>query len=200
MCKSCYPGTYRSKSQSGLSLILCKHQEAGVKTKVDQGGGPGNPVRRLDCRQPEILQPVKGSGASAVHIPLTGKGFLLSGHPICIIDFHLGVVDAPVLPSPGPFLCNVHHGEIQHFHQTVIRRKNGLGFCNFAKLAVNALNGIGRVDQPANLFREFEICAQVCSILPPGSSDPGIFLSPMHLQTHPGRFVPTAHPLRHKRP
>ena len=30
----------------------------------------------------------------------------------------------PVLPPAGPFLRNVHHGQIQHFQQAVIRRKD----------------------------------------------------------------------------
>ena len=40
----------------------------------------GYPVRRLDCHEAEILQPVKDSCAAAVHMPLTDKGFLLHGH------------------------------------------------------------------------------------------------------------------------
>ena len=49
---------------------------------------------------------------------------------------------------------------------------------DLAKLAIEALNGIGRIDQPANLLRELEIRAQIRPIFPPGSSDPGILLSP----------------------
>ena len=90
----------------------------------------------------EDRERVKG-GEAAVHIPLTGKGFLLLRHPICVIDRQLGMNDAPTLPPSGPFLRNVHHGEIQHFQQTVIRRKNRLGFGDLAKLAIEALNGIG---------------------------------------------------------
>ena len=107
-----------------------------------------------------------------------GKGFLLPGHPVAVIDRQLGVDDAPVLPSSRPFLRNVHHGEIQHFQQVLIRRKNGFGFGDLAKLTIEALDGIGRIDQPANLLREFEICAQVCPVFPLGSSDPGILVSP----------------------
>ena len=69
--------------------------------------------------------------------------------------------DAPILSPSGPFLRNVHHGEIQHFQQAVIRRKNGFGFGDLAKLAIEPFDGIGRIDQPANFLREFEICAQV---------------------------------------
>ena len=129
---------------------------------------------------------------------MTGKGFLLLRHPICVIDRQLGMNDAPILPPSGPFLRNVHHGEIQHFQQTVIRRKNRLGFGDLAKLAIEALNGIGRIDQPANLLRELEIRAQIRPVFPPGSGDPGDTSFPRLLQMRPGRFGPTAHPPRHK--
>ena len=69
--------------------------------------------------------------------------------------------DAPILPPSGPFLRNVHHGEIQHFQQTVIRRKNRLGFGDLAKLAIEALNGIGRNQAMSRAFRQI-----LFSILP----------------------------------
>jgi hypothetical protein len=83
---------------------------------------------------------------------LTGKGFLLSGYLVGVIDRQLGVDDTPVLPMPSPFLRNVHHGEIQHFQQTVIRRENCLGFGDLAKLAIETLNDIDRIDQPTNFL------------------------------------------------
>ena len=86
--------------------------------------------------------------------------------------------DAPILPPSRPFLRDVHHGEIQHFQQAVIRRENRLGFGDLAKLAIETLNGIGRIDQPTNLLRELEIRAQIRPVFPPGSGDPGILLSP----------------------
>ena len=107
---------------------FCVNSKSQCKIQSGLGRRAGQPVRRPNCHKPEIQRPVKGSGAAAVHIPLTGKGFLLLRHPICVIDRQLGMNDAPILPPSGPFLRNVHHGEIQHFQQTVIRRKNRLGF------------------------------------------------------------------------
>ena len=46
---------------------------------------------------------------------------------------------------------------IQHFEQTVICRKNGLGFGYFPELAVESFNGICGVNQPAELFRELSV-------------------------------------------
>lgn len=57
---------------------------------------------------------------------------------------------APVLPSASPFLCNIHHGKIQHFQQAVIRWKHGFCLGHFPKLTVEALDGIGRIGQAAN--------------------------------------------------
>ena len=161
----------------GLSLILCK-LKSRCKKQSESRRRAGYPVRRLGCYATEIPQPVKGSGAAAVHIPLTGKGFLLPGHPVGVIDRQLGMNDAPILPPSRPFLRDVHYGEIQHFQQAVIRRKNRLGFGDLAKLAIEAFDGVGRVDQPANLLRELEIRAQIRPVFSLGSGDPGILLAP----------------------
>ena len=37
---------------------------------------------------------------------------------------------APVLPPTCPLFRNIHHRQIQHFQQTVVRRENALGFCD----------------------------------------------------------------------
>lgn len=60
--------------------------------------------------------------------------------------------DAPVLAPPSPFLGNIHHSQVQHFQQTVIGGENRLGPGHLAKLAVEALNGVGGIDQPPDFL------------------------------------------------
>lgn len=60
----------------------------------------------------------------------------------------------PVLPPSCPFFRIVKHGQVQHFEQAVVCRENSLGLGHLAKLAVEALNGVCRIDQPAELLRE----------------------------------------------
>ena len=87
---------------------------------------------------------------------------------------------APVLSPSGPFLRNIHHGQIQHFQQTVIGRKYRFCLGHLAQLAVKALNGVGGVDQSSYLLRVFEICAQIGLIGPPGLGNFRVFLVPVH--------------------
>ena len=68
---------------------------------------------------------------------------------------------APVLPPAGPLSGNIHHGQIQHFQQAVISREYGFGLGHLAQLAVEALNGIGGIDQPPDLLGVLEVGAQV---------------------------------------
>lgn len=85
---------------------------------------------------------------------------------------------APVLPPSCPLLRNIHHGQIQHFQQTVIRWKHRFCLGHFPKLPVKALNCVGRIDQAAHLLGIFEIGTQVGPILPPGRSDLRVFFVP----------------------
>lgn len=80
---------------------------------------------------------------------------------------------APVLPSASPFLCNIHHGQIQHFQQAVICGEHGFCLGHFPKLSVKALDGIGRIDQAANLLGVLEIGAEIRPVVPPGRRDFG---------------------------
>lgn len=68
---------------------------------------------------------------------------------------------APVLPPFCPLSGNIHHSQIKHFQQTVIGRKHRFCLGNLAKLTVKSLDGIGCVDQPANLLVEFEVGTQM---------------------------------------
>ena len=123
---------------------------------------------------------VKGAIGAAQPFTLDGQAVFcyspLFRHPVGIVHRQLGVDNSPVLPAAGPFLCDIQHGQIQHFQQTVIRGENSLGLSHLAELTVEALDGVGRIDQPPKLFWEFEIGAQVRPVLPPGRRNLGILL------------------------
>lgn len=76
----------------GLSPILCK-----LKSRCKNQSGSRRraefPVRRLDCHEPEILQAVKGSGATAVHSPLTAWIFLI---PYLGESLHAGIASLSI--------------------------------------------------------------------------------------------------------
>ena len=105
-------------------------------------------------------------------------GFLLFRDPVPEENHQLSVDRAPVLPPARPFLRDVHHGEIEHFEKAVVGGKDGFCFGHFPKLAVEALDGVGGVDQPPHLLRILEIGAEIRPILPPGLRDFGVFLIP----------------------
>ena len=52
---------------------------------------------------------------------------MLLGYAISKVDRQLGVDQIPVLSPSAPLFRNIHNGQIQHFQQTVIVRKDG--FC-----------------------------------------------------------------------
>ena len=87
-------------------------------------------------------------------------------HALGEVDSHLHVDHTPVLPPAGPLFRDVHHGQIQHFQQAVVGGKYGFGFGHLAQLTVEALDGIGGVNQPPHLLRVLEIAAQVCPVVP----------------------------------
>ena len=100
-------------------------------------------------------------------------------HPVSEVDSQLGVDHTPVLAPTRPFSGNVHHGQVQHFQQAVIRRKNGLGLRHLSQRAVKALNGVGGIDQPPNLLGKLEVDAQIWAVVSPGDGDFGVFLVPV---------------------
>lgn len=71
---------------------------------------------------------------------------------------------ATVLPPSGPLFRNV-----QHLEQAVVRGEHGFGLGHLAQLPVEALNGIGGVDQPPYLLRVLEVGAQIGPVFLPGS-------------------------------
>ena len=92
-------------------------------------------------------------------------------HPVSEVDSELGVDHAPILAPSCPFSGNVHHGQIQHFQQAVIRGENGLGLGHLPQLAVEALNGVGGINQPPYLLGIFEIGTQIRPVVPPGTGN-----------------------------
>ena len=108
---------------------------------------------------------VKGAEGAAQPFTLDGQAVFcycpLFRHPVGIVHGQLRVDDGPVLPTARPFLRDIQHGQIQHFQQPVIRGENSLGLGHLAKLTVEVLDCVGRIDQPPKLFRELEIGAQV---------------------------------------
>lgn len=96
---------------------------------------------------------------------------MLLEHALCKADAHLGVDQAPILSPSGPLFRNVHHGQAQHFQQTVIGGKDRRGLSHLAQLPVETLDGIGSSDQPAHLLGILEISAEIGPIIPPGSGD-----------------------------
>ena len=101
---------------------------------------------------------------------------VLFGHALGKVDRHLGVNQAPILSPPGPFFRNVHHGQIQHFQQAVISGKHRFGLGHLAELAVETLNCVGGVDQPAYLLGILEVGAEISPVGTPGLGDFRVFL------------------------
>ena len=63
---------------------------------------------------------------------------------------------APILLTTRPLFRNIHHRQIQHFQQTVVCRKDALGFCDLPQLPVKAFDRVRGIDQTADfLIRRF---------------------------------------------
>lgn len=62
-------------------------------------------------------------------------------------------------------LRNIYHGQIDHLEETVVCRKDRLGFGHFAELSVEAFNGVGGIDQPLHRLWVLEIGAETRPIL-----------------------------------
>ena len=73
---------------------------------------------------------------------------------------------------------SVHHRQIQHFQQAVIRGEHGFGFGHLPKLTVEALYGVGGINQSPHLLRVLKVGAQVGPVLPSGLRYFRVFLIP----------------------
>lgn len=102
------------------------------------------------------------------HDYLIVKMKMLFRYSITVVDHKLSVDAAPVLTAASPLFCDVLHGEIQHLEKAVICRKYRLCFGDLLQLAIEAFNGIGRIDQLSQFLRELEICAEIRPVFVPG--------------------------------
>lgn len=162
---------------------MCKHhQVVQNRAKIYSGGSCARLVYSITPTGAEV----KGGGY-AVHwssadggaktLDLRSHGVLIR-HPIFKVDCQLRMDHAPILPPACPFLRDIDHGKVPHFQQAVIGGKHEFCLGYFAKLTVEALDGIGRVDEPPNLLGIFEVVAEIRPILPPGLRNFWIFLVP----------------------
>ena len=85
---------------------------------------------------------------------------------------------APILAAAGPFLGDVHHGQIEHFKQTVIGGEYGFCLGHLSQLPVEVLNGIGGIDQCSDFLGILEIGGQVGPVGTLGDGDSRIFAAP----------------------
>ena len=96
---------------------------------------------------------------------------LKSAYPVGEIDLQLGVDHAPFPATARPLLRDIHHCQIQHLQKAVVRWKYRLRLGNFAKLAIETLYRICRVNQCPHLLGVLEIRTELCPIIPPGGGD-----------------------------
>ena len=57
---------------------------------------------------------------------------VLGAKPVAVVDFQLHSDWVPVIAFTGPFLCDVHHCQVEDFQQTIIGRKYAFCFCYFS--------------------------------------------------------------------
>ena len=125
----------------------------------------------------------RAAARAAVHFTLDVQAVFCclgySGEPILEEDRQLSINLAPILTASRPLFGNVHHRQIKHLQQAVIRRKYRLGFCHLAELTVESLDGVRGVNQTSDLLRKFETGAQISPVIPPGLQNLGIFFVPV---------------------
>ena len=74
---------------------------------------------------------------------------------------------ASVLIVTRPLLRDIHHGQIQHFQETLIGRKHRLGFCDLPQLTVKSFDCISRIDQATICFQILEIGGKIRPVVFP---------------------------------
>lgn len=104
---------------------------------------------------------------------------MLIRYSVLKINSHLSADHAPILAPPGPLFRDIHHGQMQHFQEVVIPRKDGFRPGALSQLAVESLDCIGGINQPADLLGVFEVGAQIRPVISPGLSDFRVFLIPL---------------------
>ena len=92
--------------------------------------------------------------------------------------------DIPVSTSGTPVFGNLPTGEIEHFTQRIIVGKAGFVPGDLAKLAVEALNDIGRVYDFPNLLRICKEGTQNLPVVLPASDTGWVLLAPLFSELH----------------
>jgi hypothetical protein len=75
----------------------------------------------------------------------------------------------PAFDRHRPFFRDMHGHKIKLLEQGAIAYKRALGFRDLTQLTVEVLDGVGRADDPSNLFRILEHGGKLVSVIPPGS-------------------------------
>ena len=99
-------------------------------------------------------------------------------HTVSKVDGQLGKDHAPILSPAGPFFGNVHHCQIQHLKQAVIRGEYRFCLSYLAKLAVEILYGISGIDEPTFFLRILKVGAEIRPTVTPGLGNFRVFLIP----------------------
>ena len=101
-----------------------------------------------------------------------------------LYEFHRKPIECgfPVMDRHRPFLCNVAHGQIDHFIDGFIGRKNPMITRDFAQRHIDRLDGIGGVDHFANILWKGKQGDHADPVGSPGLANAGIepipFLEP----------------------
>ena len=86
---------------------------------------------------------------------------------------------SPVEDGHGPFLGNIAGGQEKQLADGLAVWESSFGFDHFANLAVVAFNGIGGIDQAADIRRIVKVGSQVFPIVFPGTDGHGILAAPL---------------------
>ena len=112
---------------------------------------------RLGCILAETAGHVKGGHLGRAFTLDVTWPFLLLRKSVCEEYLQLRVNSPQIFSTSCPFFCDIHHSQIQHFQQAIIRWEYRLSFGDLAQLAVEILNGIRGVNKCAHLLRILEI-------------------------------------------
>ena len=114
---------------------------------------------------------VKGGGASYLSFDILPRQYTLGK-----VDGRLGMDQASVLPTSGPFFRNIHHSQIQYFQQTIISRKHRFGLGYLAQLTVETPQWRWWCRSACAPPGGLEIGAEIGPIGPPELGDFRVFL------------------------
>ena len=98
------------------------------------------------------------------------------------MDTQLRQREVPVLHRVSPFLGGLQHTGVEQFQQGILVGKAPLGLGQFAELAVDSLDSIGRVDRFSDVLWVFKVRRQVLPFAAPRLDYQWIFLAPLRFQ------------------